>query len=121
MGNNLRKTSPRWRREQWIQAHESTYHFKSGGEALKELNSEENTQFGNLLTRQTIDQELLVGFLNIHSLPILIKYGKNFDLSYLIIDNKFYYIGLVDTGRHWSSLSEDDIIPQISRNHFMSQ
>ena len=83
MSNTPRKTAPRWTREQWIQAHESTYKFKSKTNTLKELALEEKTHFRNIITRQTTYKDLLVGFLNIHSLPSSRKGEKN--LTYLIL------------------------------------
>ena len=84
---------------------------------LKELTPKEKTHFGNLLTIQTSDRDLLVGFLNIHSLPS----SRKGDLSYLIIDKKYGHIGLNNTGRHWTTPPEDYRTPQIFRGHFMSQ
>ena len=39
----------------------------------------------------------------------------------MMSDLKFYHIGIAETIRHWTSLQEDDRIPQIFRSHFMSQ
>ena len=73
------------------------------------------------ITRQTTDKYLLVGFLNINSLPKSRKGEKNFDISHLMDKKNIDHIKLANTGRHWPSLPEYDTIPQIFCDHFMSQ
>ena len=81
---------------------------------------EENTHSMNILARHITDQDLFIGYLNIHFIPDSRK-GKNLYLSYLMIDKKFDHIRLAGTERHCPSLAEDYRITQRSHSHFTSQ
>ena len=62
-----------------------------------------------------------MGFINIHTLPESHKGEKNFDLTNMMLEKVFEYIGLADTGQHWPSLPDEDKIPQRFKGHFISQ
>ena len=54
---------------------------------------------------------ILLGFINIATLPESRKGEKNFDFTNLMLEKGFDHIGLADTGRHWTSLPDEDNIP----------
>ena len=68
---------------------------------FKEITKEERFHLGNLLSWQTTEKDLLVGFLNTHFLPISIKGAKKFYLSHIMNNKKFDHIELADTMIHW--------------------
>ena len=87
----------------------------------KELTKEERSHFGNLLRRHTTDKDLLLGWLKIHYIPSSRKGENNFDLSLLMNNKNFDHVGHSDIRRHWTSLPDDNRIPQRFRGKFMSQ
>ena len=108
-----RKTTPIWKREHWSHVHKSP-------KKTEITNKGRKYHFGNILIRQTLEKELLVGFLKIHYLHISRKGENNSDLFHITNKNKFDHVGIADTGKHWTSLPDDDRIIQIFRGHFMS-
>ena len=85
------------------------------------LSDQYRKHFGDLLTPNFRERELLFGLLNIQLLPKTRRAMKNFDLTHLMLDLKFDQIGFVEIFRHWPSIQEEDINPQRFRGHFMSQ
>ena len=67
------------------------------------------------------ENDLLILFTNIQSLPKTRRGSKNFDVTQLILDMKFDHIKLSETSRHWTYLQEEDTIPQRFQGNFMSQ
>ena len=49
------------------------------------------------------------------------KRKEKFSLTHLMADMVLDHVGLAETSRHWTSLSDENRIPQILRGHFMSQ
>ena len=64
--------------------------------------------FGDECTPNTDPYELLIGVCNIQALPSSKTGKKNFDLSGFLDDYKFDHFGVVDTGRCWHKLKEED-------------
>ena len=88
---------------------------------LNELSGKDKKHFGEILTPNFIERELLFGFINTQFLPKTRRGGKKSDLTHLMSDMKFDHIFLTDTSSHCHSLQEEYRIPQIFRGHFMIQ
>ena len=87
----------------------------------KKLTKEKKTHLGDHLHPNEYKKEIILGFINIHTLPESCKGEKNFDLINMMFEKGFDHIGLADTGRHWPPLTDEDKTPQIFRGHFKSQ
>ena len=79
------------------------------------------TSFGDPLRPNMHPHELLIGFMNIQTLPQSRAGQKNFDLTGLLQDWRFDHFGLAETGRNWFCLPEDDRLPFRLRGHFPSR
>ena len=65
--------------------------------------------------------DIILGFINIHTLPESHKGDKYFDLTNTMMEKCFGHIGLEDTGRHCPLLPYEDKIPHRFRGHFIIQ
>ena len=77
--------------------------------------------FVDHLHQNEYKKDIILGFINIHTLPESHKGEKYFDLTNMMLEKRFGHIGLAETGRHWPLLPYEDKIPQRFRGHFMSQ
>ena len=83
------------------------------------LNPKRNT-LGTYYT-QICKNDLLIGFINVQSLPKTRRGSKNVYLTRLIYNIEFYHTWIAETRRHCPSLQEEESTPQIFRGHFMIQ
>ena len=79
------------------------------------------THFGYHLHPNEPKKNIILGFINIHTLPESHKGETYFDLTKLMLEKGFGHIGLVEIGRHWPLMPYEDKTPQRFRGNFMSQ
>ena len=77
----------------------------------KKLTKEKKTHLGDHLHPNEYKKEIILGFINIHTLPESCKGEKYFDLTNMMFEKRFDHIGLADTGRHWPSLPYENKTP----------
>ena len=95
--------------------------IKSSKSKQKELSEYEKKYFRDLLWSNLEENDLLIGFINVQSLPKTRRGSKNVYLTRLIYNIEFYHTWIAETRRHCPSLQEEESTPQIFRGHFMIQ
>ena len=87
-------------------ANPSTKKIKPSATSKNEL-SEEDKCFGDILRPNIKNKETMIGFITIQSLTRTWREGENFYLTHLMSNVRFDYLGLAETSRHRTQLSEE--------------